>query len=241
MPDETQAETTHAQAESETTNAVQQEGEKAAEKAVEKPAEQPSVKLTVEQYQAFIDIQREHAESKKREAAEAEKREQAKLKLMAEKDGVEKALEAQRNTSKVKEQEWEDRFNSLHQAIAQEKVDAVIAASISGKTFIGQTDEVRAEAARDFQALMRSSGRFSATQDAAGKWTVRETATGRDASEVLAEETKRKSYLFAATTQGGVENGGNATAAQQQQQENRLNPSGAYAGMGLWGLDERRN
>lgn len=188
------------------------------------PLGEQKLTITVAEWQATQAKLNEFGQYKQAEAERAEKREQDKLKLMGEKEGVEKALQAQREQSKVREKESADKFAALHQTIASEKVDATIASAIAGRTFIGQTDDVRAEAARDFQDIVRASGRFSATQDAAGKWSVRETATGRDATEVLGEIIKAKSYLFKATTDGGVNidgshSGGNDSAKSQAVRE----------------------
>lgn len=212
MADETQvAETTPAPAQTEAV--AKPAGAKA--DAVAKPAE-PTVTLTVSQYQAQMERDREYAEYKAAQAAALEAKENARLKAMAEKGDVEKALAETREREERRYKELETKHSALLQRLADQHRDAAISAAVAGRKFVGQTDEIRAQAARDFQDIVRASGRFSAAQDERGEWVVKETATGRPAKEVLAEIVKAKSYLFAAETDGGVGNGGNAADAARQ-------------------------
>lgn len=198
MEPETQATPPHAQAPAQTP---------AATPPAEKPAPEPTVTITVAQYQAQVERDRKWAEVEAAQAAELDKRDQARIKALAEKGDVEKALGELRDKEQKRFKELEEKHTGLLQSLADEKRDATISSFLAGHQFVGETDAVRQAAAKDFQDVVR--GRFSASQDAQGKWSVIETATGRPAGEVLAEQVKARPYLFAATTQGGANGGGN--------------------------------
>lgn len=206
-------------------NATQEQTKTATTAAAAKPqpvAEQ-RLTMTLAEYQANQDQLRELRAYQAAEAERVEKQEAARLKTLAEKEGVEKALVAQREASKAKEREWSGKYESLQKAIGDEKIDAAITKAMEGITFIGKTPETRAAAAADFRTLVKASAGLQATQDAAGAWLIRD-AQGRDAKDALAEIVKTKSYLIASDTQGGAGGGGSADAGRQGSNLDENNP-----------------
>lgn len=196
---------------------------KTAETAKAPPVAEQRLTMTLAEYQANQDRIRELEAYKAADADRAEKQEAARLKTLAEKEGSDKALQAQREQLKAKEKEWADKYNSLQKAIGDEKIDAAISKAMEGITFIGKTPETRAAAAADFRTLVKASAGLTATQDAAGAWLIRDQS-GRDASDALAEIVKAKSYLIASDTQGGAGGGGSADAGRQGSNVDESNP-----------------
>lgn len=186
--------------------------------AEKQPAEKTSaiaeqkLSITVAEWQEREAKLAEYEQYKRAEAERDEKKNQEKLRLMADKEGADKALQTQREQLKLKEKEWEDRYNSLQKAIGDEKIEAAISEAMTGLDFIGKTREVKAAVAADFRNLLRSSSQLKAVQDSQGKWTVRDE-NGRAAKDALAELIKAKSYLIATDVQGGVANGGGFDAS----------------------------
>lgn len=167
----------------------------------EKAAAEPMVSITVSQYQAQIARDREYAEFKAAQAVELEKREQAKIKALAEKGDIEKALEETKKSAFARQQEAEGKLAALLQSLADKERDAAIRKGVSGRQFVGGDEATRAKAAATFEKLARE--KLAASQDGQGGWLVKDPNTGRSADDVLAELAAEHSFLFAATTQGG--------------------------------------
>lgn len=196
-----------------TTPNVPAEAKPAANPAADpaKAAAEPTVTITVAQYQAQVERDRKWAEVEAAQAAELAKREDARIKAMAEKGDVEKALAETRSREEKRYRELEEKHTGLLQSLAAKERDIAIGMGVAGRRFVGEDDATRAKAAATFQRI--AADKFAAAQDEQGRWVVKDPNTGRPASEVLPELIAEHSYLFAANTQGGVNGGGGALNA----------------------------
>jgi len=172
------------------------------------------IAISVDEFQRYRDAEVRLARLEAEKAAEVEEKEQERLRAIAERDGAQSALAEQKRIEGERYKALQDKHDQLLGFLGDRERDAVIAQAIAGREFAGATDEERAATARDFIELVK--GRFKATRDEAGRWSVRDAETGRNAADVLREVIASKPYFFAPTHRGGSgSNGSGATPPAQ--------------------------
>ncbi len=139
-------------------------------------------------------------------ARELEAKEQERLKILAEKEGAEKALEAQRTGLESKLTAAEQRAQQIERRMLDANKSAVIAQALAGVTFAGDTAEDQAEAAAQLRLLLERD--VEASLDANGNVLVRDRTTGRPADQVLREALAGKKFAHFLARKGGDGTGG---------------------------------
>jgi hypothetical protein len=138
----------------------------------------------------------------------AEAKEQERLKALAEKGEVEKALTTLRESKEEEIRKANERANALESQILGGEKRTVVTASMLGTEFVS---EIAAS-----QARMILDARFEAIRDAAGNIAVRDKATLRPAGEVIKEwlaSPESAHFRKPSTTGGAGSRGGERTAA----------------------------
>ncbi len=163
----------------------------------------PTVPLTVEEYQRLRGLEHQLAEFHRSQAAAADAAEATRLKLVADKEGAEKALDQQRTAWEAKHAESVTRYNQLEQGIFHERRDAVLGAALQGRDFVGSTPEQKAAAAGHVRRLLADD--FETRRDASGSLVVLQKVSGRPAAEVLREVLDSPEYAlyFVPSSRGG--------------------------------------
>lgn len=164
----------------------------------------PTIPLTVEEYQRLRSLESQLAEHQKRHAEAEAAAEAQRLKIMADKEGAEKALQEQQKA-------WEQRAatiaaekTQLEQSWFAEKKATVIGDVFQGIPWAGENPEARASTAAMVRKLMQDD--FETTRDASGALVVREKASGRHAAEVIRERLASPQYaiFLSAQNRGGA-------------------------------------
>src|SRR5690606_32688269 len=96
-----------------------------------------TVTITVDQYQAHMELARKFAEQQAAQEAAQRKAEETRLKSLAEKGEVEKAFSEYRTSSEKREADWKAKYEAVQQANADKERDSVIASALAGRTFVG--------------------------------------------------------------------------------------------------------
>lgn len=168
------------------------------------PPPAPTIALSVDEFQRYRGLERQFQEFQTARQAELDAKEADRLKAMAEKGEVEKALAEQRKSWEAKHAEAVARHQALESQVFGEHRTATISAALQGREFVGETPEQRAAAAAMVQRLLAEEievGRDATTQ----ALIARERGTGIPAQQALAAKLASPSYalFFRATTQGG--------------------------------------
>lgn len=171
----------------------------------ETPSTTPqTIPLTVEEYQRFRSIEKQLEEIQSQQQSALEAKEAERLKVLAEKGQVEDALNEQRKSWEQKHAEAQNRFAQLEQQIQAERKNTLIAETLRGRQFVGETAEQRSAAAAMVHRLLQDD--FETTRDTSGIVVVREKTTGRPAAEAIRErlESPQFALFFAAASRGGA-------------------------------------
>jgi len=175
------------------------------------PAPAPKVELTVEEYQRLAGLGTQLAEMQKAQQVALEAKDNERIKLIAEKEGAEKALAEKDRIASEKLAAESQRYATLEQQVFSEKKAAVIAQALAGKTFVS------ASAGKQVQRLLEDSIEVFRGTD--GKLSAVDRVTRRDAVDYLKDATASEDYAhhFAATnTQGGAGQQGNRAGVRAE-------------------------
>lgn len=180
----------------------------AAPPAPESPKPAPTISLSVDEYQRFRSLETQLAEVSKAQQAALDAKEQERLKILADKEGAEKALAEQRTSWETKHAEAVAAHSRLEAEIFTERKEGAIAAAFAGRTFAGDTPEQKSFTAGAVRRLLVDE--LETTRDAAGALHVREKGTGRPAAEVLKEKLDSPQFavFLSASKTGGTGAGG---------------------------------
>lgn len=143
------------------------------------PAEPPKIHLSVEEYQHLTRAGTRLSEIEAENRRLAEAKEQDRLRTMAEKGEVEKALSTLRESKEVEIRQAQERYASIEQKWLGEKKAVVISGGLDGVKFLSPV------AAQQMKQLLEP--RFVASLDAKGEPQVRDAVTGRRAADVIKE------------------------------------------------------
>lgn len=162
----------------------------------------PTIALSIEDYQRFKNLEVQMAQFRADQDKALQDKENARLKAVADKDGAEKALSEQRSSWEAKLSEQGKAIAEYETAINDERRDAVLAASLAGRTFSGSNVDDQRATTQDFFDLVKP--RFETVKSPSGVREVREKGTGRLASEVLKEllDSPRYAHFFAPANPG---------------------------------------
>lgn len=160
------------------------------------PSQTPSVNdLLMQQVARAQQLESQLAEYQRQQEAALQAQEAARLKLIAEKEGAEKALEEQRKTWEQKAAEEARRAQELQTRFYQSERDRTLATSMAGVEWHD------AEAAATARRLLADD--FETRANADGSLAVVEKATGRLAAEVIAERISKPPYTYLQRSRGG--------------------------------------
>lgn len=161
------------------------------------------VSLTAEEYRRLQSLESQLREHQRLQEATVEAKEAERLRALAEKGNVEEALAQQREAWERKHAEAQARYASLERQVFGERKAAAIAEAFHGRSFVGETAEQKAAAAAMVRRLL--SDEFETVRDSSGALVVREKATGRPATEAIAERLDSPQYaiFFAPSARGG--------------------------------------
>lgn len=173
------------------------------------PTPPPTVPLTVEEYQRLRGFESQVSEFTKRQAEAEQKAEADRLKLLADKEGAEKALAEQQAVWQKKLADAERTGSEASQRHLNAEKSRSLAEALSGAEWHD------AEAARTASRLLADD--FEARADASGSIVVVEKATGLPASGVIAERLGKPPFTYLMKPKG--EGGAGSTGANRAQAE----------------------
>jgi hypothetical protein len=156
-----------------------------------------------EVYQQLIEARSKLAEIEAAKRQELEAKETSRLKALAEKGEIERALSELRQKKDEEIREARTRVDSLEASILTERKSSTLTSSLLGTVFRSQ------EAAEQVNELLER--RLEAVRDpVSGAVSVREKGTGRPASDFVKEwlASKAADHFLAPTTTGGAGAGG---------------------------------
>jgi hypothetical protein len=159
--------------------------------------------LTVEEYQRLRGLEGQIAELQKTRQAEIDAKESGRIKALAEKGEIEKALNEQRKSWEQRHAEASAKYVQLEQQVFSERKSATLAEALSGRNYAGETPEAKAATASMVRRLLDDD--FETTRDASGSLVVRQKGTGLPAADVLRArlDSPEFSIFFAPSTRGG--------------------------------------
>jgi hypothetical protein len=143
----------------------------------------PVVPLTVEEYNRLRGLEGQFVTIQAERAKDLQKAKDEQLKLMAEKEGAEKALAEQKKQWEANLQAERNSALEFQAQIFNERTERTFAESLSGREFFGDTPEHRAIIQKQVASQLRE--RFETVRDASGVLVTREKATGMPAEHVL--------------------------------------------------------
>lgn len=177
-----------------------------------------TIPLTMDEYNRLRGFERELSDFRRDQAAAMEAKEAERIKALADKGQVEEALSQQRQSWEQKHAEATTRYTQLEQQVFSERMSAVMADTLAGYTFVGETPEEQAATAAFVKRSM--VGDLETRRDASGAMVTIEKASGRPAAEAIRERLSQPPYkaLIAASSRGGGSGGdGSRPPANAQQ------------------------
>lgn len=169
------------------------------------------------------------AQIEREKAAEVELKEAERLRAIAEKEGAEAALAAQKNTLETKLSASEQRYQQLERQTLETHRDTILAQAFAGRVFSGETSEDQAEMAADLRELLEK--KYESKRDQSGKIVVIDKATGLPAALSLRNllDGKRYASFFAPKGKGGGTGGGGGDKPPKDTPADEAPKPGSYA------------
>ncbi len=179
----------------------------------------PTIPLTVEEYQRLRGAERQLTEFQQQQQQAIEAAEQARIKALAEKGEVERALEEHRKLWQDKEQQALQKYATLEAQVVQKDADALVTSLIAERQVAGETPEVRAERAKILKSFLMPE--IESSRDSDGRVVHRDKASGRPAADVIRERLSAEALanFFAASNRGGSGTDGTRPPANQTSDE----------------------
>jgi hypothetical protein len=161
------------------------------------PAPLSMIQLTAAEYERLIKSDRELATVQAQKRADAEAAEQQRIRLMAEKGDIEKALTTQEANYKGKLDEQSQKYTTLEQRFLGKAKSLAVAEGMANLEFA--SDFARADMQRSLEQD------FVSRLDSSGEPAVVDPISGRPALEVIRERIKsgRYDHCLNPTSRGG--------------------------------------
>lgn len=177
----------------------------------------PTIPLTLEEYHRLRGLEKQIADFQASQQAAIDAKEQERVRALAEKGEIEKALELQRQQLEGKLGEATTRYTQLEQQVFSESKNAVIAQAFANRVFVGATPEQQSATASMVRRLLQDD--FEATRDATGAVQVLERASRRPAAQVITEKLNSSEFaiFFTPTHRGGSGSDASRAPATSQQ------------------------
>jgi hypothetical protein len=150
------------------------------------PAPPPTIQLTVDEYQRLRESERTLATVQAEKQAEIDRKEKERIKALADKGEVEKALTTQEESYKGKLTDADKRYSTLEQRFLGKEKSLVVATGMAGLEFA--SDFARADMQRSLEQD------FVSRLDSSGEPAVVDPISGRPAIEVIRERIKSGRY-----------------------------------------------
>lgn len=182
----------------------------------------PTIPLTVEEYQRLRGAERQLSEFQQQQQQAVEAAEQARIKALAEKGEVERALEEHRRLWQDKEQQALQKYATLETQVVQKDADTLVTSLIAERQVAGETPEIRAERTKILKSFLMPE--IDSSRDPDGRFVHRDKASGRPAADVIRERLSAEALanFFAATSRGGSGTDGTRPPANPQTQPGSL-------------------
>lgn len=165
--------------------------------------------VPAEEWNRLRTVESSVAEIERERQAQLELKEAEKLRVIAEKEGAEAALTAQKTSLETKLNETLSRYQQLERQTLDTHRDTAIAQLFAGRTFAGETSEDQAEMMADLKELIEK--KIEARRDANNKIVVVDKSSNLPVMDSLRAvlDGKRYANFFAPRGGGGGTSGGN--------------------------------
>jgi len=174
-----------------------------AEASEPKPEPNPepkTVSLTVDEYQRYREAMEKYNEAQKQQEERLKAEEQQKAKALADKEGVEAALEKVRKDYEDRLTTTETKYRDTQNRLLAAEKQRAISSALGGYKWAGDDPQATANF-----AASQLAGEFEARLNDNGEVKVVEAATGRPAADVIRERLQHPTYklLLLSDQKGG--------------------------------------
>lgn len=171
------------------------------------------LQITAEEYHKLRSFESQLGEFQKKYQADLDAQNNERLKVIGEKEGVQKLLEESNKGWQRKLDEANGSIAKVRDLYHSKAKSEALSAPLAGIEFVGNDADTKAKVAANFRTLIE--GRFEVREDDAGNLVVRDKVSGRPAADVMKELLNAPEYqgFFAPKTRGGSGTDGTGSAS----------------------------